>query len=282
MTDDALNPNFEWKKKSIGKKERLSRRIDSNQALLFEKKKKNDFSQGLSITANNTKNNGNINLLRKRVKEALDDDYDEDDEWIFDALNSFNFEMEFGANSLFQSNDEATANTSKQKQSLQEIKMQQDAAKIAALNAVNALAKKNGLDPLSSHDVAENMQNNGWGKETFKMALENSLAPEIKNSSQKVLNPSDEKITKLIKGLKRLKKIGAVSAAQGMEMNDIIKITDDKFDDKKVAEMLLKKTGRSQKTNKNKKHLQKKGHHEAKISFKKLLKSRQEETTMKA
>ena len=70
-----------------------------------------------------------------------------------------------------------------------------------------ALAKKNGLDPLSSHDVAENMQNNGWGKETFKMALENSLAPEIKNSSQKVLNPSDEKITKLIKGLKRLKKI---------------------------------------------------------------------------
>ena len=96
MTDDALNPNFEWKKKSIGKKERLSRRIDSNQTLLFEKKKKNDFSQALSITANNTKNNGNINLLRKRVKEALDDDYDEDDEWIFDALNLFNFEMEFG------------------------------------------------------------------------------------------------------------------------------------------------------------------------------------------
>jgi len=279
MSDESLNPNFEWKKKSIGKKERLSRKVNENQILLYESKKKDNFSQALSLKAEPKKISGNLSLLRKRISDALDDDYEEDDEWIFDALNAFNFELEIGENTFF-SPDEELKKSSAQQKHLYEMRMQQDAAKIAALNAVNTLAKKNGLDPLSHKDVAENMQNNGWGNETFKMAVENNLAPEIKSSSSQLLNPDDEKILKLVKGLKRLKKIGAVSAVQGMEMNDIIKITDDRFDDNKVAEMLLKKTGRS--VNTKKQISVKKKRHQPKVSFKKLLQSKQKPETMKA
>lgn len=278
MSDDTLNPNFEWKKKSFGKKERLSRRIDANQAAIFAARKKDNFAPSISMTASPAdKLSHNLKNLRKKIKDALDDDDDEDEDSVLIAgLETFELENELNTNPLLRTMNDTERKNLRQQQALQELKMQQQAAKTAALAVLNSLAKQAGLPRLSPTDVAENMQHNGWGPETFKTALEHNIAPDIKAG---YIRPDAEKIKKLMKGLKRLKKIGGFNAVQGMKINDVIHITDTRFDDAKVAKLLLKKTGRKPNPVQDRKAERRR--HQPKVSFKKLLRARQEQKTMK-
>ena len=60
--------NFEWKKKSFGKKERLSRRIDANQAELADFKKKNKITGSVPLTAQASADfNRHLNKMRKKI-----------------------------------------------------------------------------------------------------------------------------------------------------------------------------------------------------------------------
>lgn len=279
MNDETLNPNFEWRKKSFGKKERLSRRIDTNQAALSETKKKNNFSQALPITAPNAAFDNNLKKMRKKIKRALDDEEeDEEENDIFtDISNPLSLDNAMNENPLFYALSDNEKQLLKQKQTLRDINMQQKAAKITALATVNAFAKKAGLPKISPQDMAEHMQNNGWGKETFRSAIEHSVAPDIKVGTAK-LNP--EKIKKLMAGLKRLQKLGGFYAVQGMKMNDIIHITNTRHDDKKVAQLLLKKTGRKATISADKKRARL--YHQQKVSFRKLLQQKQSQQQQSA
>ena len=79
--------------------------------MLFETKKKNNFSQALSLKADSPKFSDNLKLLKKRIQDALDDEYEDEDDWIFDALSAFNFETEFGINPVSQTNSNENVNT---------------------------------------------------------------------------------------------------------------------------------------------------------------------------
>ena len=279
MSDDTLNPNFEWKKKSFGKKERLSRRIDAHQATLSEKKQKNNFAAAISLSdSSNVVFQSHLKKMRKTIKQALDEDEDdEDNQFYINDASLLSLENELNDATLFKSLDDKEKRILNQKRTLREIRMQQDASKVAALSKVNHMAKKAGLEQLSNYDIAQNMQNNGWGKETLKMAIEHNISPDIRTGRAQL---SPEKITKLMKGIKRLQKIGGISAVQGMKINDVIHITDTRFDDKKVAQLLLKKTGRKPYHRTDRLYTKAKQQNQ-KISFKKLLKQKQENTLMK-
>ena len=174
MGDDTLNSNFEWKKKGFGKKERLSRRIDAKKASLSDAKKKNDFTASLSFTAQKNENfNHHLKKMRKKIKLALDDEEDDEDSLDVIDLSALSLENEMGENLLYHGLSEKEKKFISQKQTLREIKMQQEASKVQALSAANRFAQKAGLPKMSPSDVAENMQNNGWGKDTFKRAVEN-------------------------------------------------------------------------------------------------------------
>ena len=278
MNNDALNPNFEWKKKSFGKKERLSRRIDANQAELSDFKKKNNIIDAVPLTAQASADfNRHLNKMRKKIKQAADDEEDEDeDDFINVSPLSLSFE-EFNESSLFESLNNQEKMLLAQKQTLQNMTLQKDASKLQALDTVNKLAKKNGLNKLSQKALSETMQSSGWGKETFRTTIEHYLAPDVRINRK--LDP--QKIEKLMVGLKRLKKIGGFSAVQGMKINDVISITDKKYNDSKVAQLLLKKTGRKANLATDKKW-EKKQTHPSKISFKKLLQQRREQPLTKA
>ncbi len=274
MDDDALNQNFEWKKKTFGKKERLSRRIDAQQATLFDANKKSNFTAPIPATAPSKERfSSHLKKMRKIIKNAVDDDDDDENEEIFVAdpmIDELNREL--NSNPLLQALSETEAKAARQQKLLDEIKQQQAAGKIAAINTLNTLAAQNGLPKLSKRAISENMQTNGWGNETFKGVLEREIAPNVKTG---VFTPNPEKVQKLMKGLKRLKKIGGFSAVQGMKISEVIHITDTRHNDRKVAQLLLKKTGR--KPNKSQdKRFNNKDKQPAKLSFKSLLKSKQE------
>lgn len=235
MDDDTLNTNLEWKKKSFGKKERLSRRIDARQATLFESSKKNHFHT--VNTATSLSLSSNLKKLRKKIKDVFDEE-DEDEEEYTPIAQPFMFSEE---NTLFDSLNDTEKQQLNRKRQNREIKMQQDAGKTAALSAANILAKKAGLKSLSKDVINQSMQNNAWEKDTFTMVMENAVTPNIKLGKQAL---SKDKLLRLMKGLKRLKKIGGYEAAAGMNVSEFIKITDEKLDDQKVAKLLLNKTGR--------------------------------------
>lgn len=279
MSDDTLNSNFEWKKKSFDKKERLSRRIDANQASLSDFKRKDNITNAVPLTAQKTVDfDRHLKKMRKQIKQNIDDDEEEDeDSFVSDPLSSLLLENAFLENQLFESLSDAEKEILMQHQQTQQnLKLQKDIAKLQALADANAFAKKAGLPKLSPRTVAENMQHNGWGKDTFRTAVEHYITPDI--DIGKKLDP--QKIKKLMSGIKRLQKIGGISAVQGMKINEVIHITDKKYDDKKVAQLLLKKTGRNPSKTADKKR-EKKIQHPQKVSFKKLIQRRQEQTTMK-
>ena len=270
MSDDTLNPNLEWKKKGFGKKEKPSRRIDANQASLSEQKQKNNFTGVVSLTAQSSVSfDHHLKKMRKKIKQALDED-EEDDETsqFFGPLDIF-LEDELNANPLFKGLNEAEKSVISQKRTLEQIRMQQDASKVKALTNINAFAKRAGLEPLTAKEFGAHMQNNGWGQDTFKMALEQNITPNIKTGWT---NIDQQKAQKLMKGLKRLQKMGNISAVDGMKMDEVIKITDNKFNDEKVAKLLLKKTGRSLGAAEKKRI----SHQQQKISFKDLVQQKQQ------
>ncbi len=234
MDDDTLNSNLEWKKKSFGKKERLSRRIDARQATLFENSKKNHFHA--INTATSLSLSSNLKKLRKKIKDVFDEEEDEEEEYTSVAQP-----LLFNENALFDSLDASEKQQLNRKRLDKEIKMQQNAGKAAALSVANMLAKKAGLKSLSKDAVNQSMQNNAWEKDTFTMVMENAVTPNINLGKQPL---SKDKLLRLMKGLKRLKKIGGYEAAAGMNVSEFIKITDEKLDDQKVAKLLLNKTGR--------------------------------------
>ena len=280
MSDETLNPNFEWKKKGFGKKERLSKGIDATQAVLNEIRKKNDLSS-VTTTTNSTFS-VHLRKMHKKIKEALDEEDDEDEDensFVYDTSLSALMEQQAVDNSLFQSLNETEKKIIRQRHTLNNIKMLQDAAKLNALSKVNQLAQETGLKKLSSAEFAENMQNNGWGKETFQMALTHDVAPDIKVGLAKL---DEQKAKDLMRGLKRLERIGGFSTVRGMKINVVIKITNAKYDDKKVAKLLLQKTGRKPDIAADRRAAkQREQERTPKVSFKKLLQQKQEQKAMK-
>ncbi|MBQ8464444.1 MAG: hypothetical protein IJ545_00365 [Alphaproteobacteria bacterium] len=280
MGDDTLNSNFEWKKKSFGKKERLSRGIDENQEALAESKKKNNFTKPVSLTAQPSESfNCHLKKMRKKIKQALDEDDEEETSVEMIDLSSLSLENDFMQNPLYNGLSEKEKKFISQKQTMQEIRMQQNAAKVQALCAANHFARKAGVPQMSQQEIAENMQNNGWGKDTFKRAVEKYISPDIKIGNAKL---NAEKMQKLMTGMKRLQKMGGIHSVEGMKMSDVIKITDTANDDKRVAKLLLQKTGRKPSVKEDKKR-EKRIRQQQKVSFKKLLEQhkKQEQQAMK-
>lgn len=274
MDNETTNPNIEWKKKSFGKKERLSRHLDAQQNVYAQIKAKESSAKSSSVASQiNAPFSSHLKKMRKKIKEALDDEDEDEEEYSFVFDNSLLFldNTKASDTSLFQGLNEKEKQIINQKQTSQNIQNQQNTSKLFALSRINRLAQKAGLGNLSPQDIAENMQNNGWGKETFEMAIKHNVAPDIKIGFAKL---DDQKIKDLMRGIKRLQRIGGFSAVQGMKINDVINITNTKNDDQKVAQLLLKKTGRKPNS-----HHRKKRHRvsEPKVSFKKLLQRRQEQ-----
>ena len=184
MGDNTTNSNFEWKKKHFDKNERLSKGIDVRQASLADKQKKDQITSVLPITA--SASDPHLKKMRKKIRQAVDEEDDDDEEDFFDnSLTDWTFLNQTDEIEPFaQKNNDQALRDKELKRTLKNVEMQHNNAKLQALTKVNRLAAKSGLSPLSTQDFAANMQNNGWENETFKMAVEHHIAPDLKNNSR--------------------------------------------------------------------------------------------------
>ena len=241
--DKANNPKSS--KKGFDMREHLTLRVDALEFERYQKKNaegKNKISDGKSAVLP-----VGLQKLRKKVREAYDDDEDEDDyTYTFQAMPTAENEEE---NRLFLGLTDDEKRQLQQKEVIDIVKSQQNAGKMEALHMAHNLAKEAGLNGLSEKTVAIGMQEAVFEPEKVqKKAVKKEVSAKLKIKG----DIKEGKIIQAARGIKKVENLGGQKAAKNLDMRDIIKAGEEKLDEIKLAELILKKSGQDVTKRKNK------------------------------
>lgn len=236
MNDNSSNPNIEWKKTGFGTSEKLSRRINAKEATTYQAQKKRNFQQASQLSPSNLP--GGIKKLRKKIKDVFDEDEEDEDEYISSPFPSLNED-----NSLLNALNEDERKYLKQKGTLQQIRMQQDAGKLEALSLAHQMAQDAGVNGLRRKTIEQGMLASTVDNNSLKQMIKNDLAQSLKLRTD---NIPDGRYIQVLRGLQNIRKIGGIKAIEGLNLSEVAEATDEK----KAAKVLLEKTGRDEYKNK--------------------------------
>ena len=242
MEDTSSNSNIEWKnKKGFGVTEKLTRKTDVKKSLKHEaKEKKAVATTSVPRPADLPKG---LKKIRKKIKEVYDDE--EEEEYYEISPLDLN-------NSLMNALYEDEKRTLQQKNTLNVQKMQQTVGNMEAVLVADKMIKESGLKGLANKTVATNVHD----VTLLDNSVEKILSDEMKNrkiSSTKRLSKS-ETVT-MLRGIDRIRKMAVAAdesqtkALQNLKIEEVITAGEKATDDRDVAELILKKSGRKSKKN---------------------------------
>ena len=244
MDNETANPNIEWKKnKGFGTAEKLSRRIDKEKALEDEAKAKKP------VTVNNGQRPlpndlpKGLKKLRKKIKDVYDEDEEDEDYYTF-LPNEMNSSL---INALY---EDELKQLGIRENTLNNQKLQQDAGKMGAIRMANQLSKEFGFGNIDKKIINKNMQDATINSRDFEKILKDDVMSKAKISTRQL---SKGETVNLLRGIKRIKRVAMqgkeaeLKAIEGLKIDDIINAGERNVDDNKVAEIILKKSGRKNK-----------------------------------
>lgn len=244
MDNETANPNIEWKKnKGFGTAEKLSRRIDKEKALEDEAKAKKP------VTVNNVQRPlpndlpKGLKKLRKKIKDVYDEDEEDEDYYTF-LPNEMNSSL---INALY---EDERKQLGIRENTLNNQKLQQDAGKMSAIRMANQLSKEFGFGNIDKKIINKNMQDATINSRDFEKILKDDVMSKAKISTRQL---SKGETVNLLRGIKRIKRVAMqgkeaeLKAIEGLKIDDIINAGERNVDDNKVAEIILKKSGRKNK-----------------------------------
>lgn len=233
MNDETSNPNIEWKKSGIGTSEKMSLKINAKEAIAYDAKKKNNLNQAKPLTPADLPNG--LRKIRKKINKSLldEDDEDENESAIIPAGPMLDQEI-YLMNAL--SDDEKKL--LKQQETLQNIKMQQNAGKMEAMATASKFAQLNGMQGLKKEAINRTMQDAVpvTGEAALKNVVKEDLAKDLKI---KGTNLPDGKFIQFLRGIKNIQAIGGLEAMKGLRIDEVVRAGD-----QNAAKLLLEKTGR--------------------------------------
>lgn len=244
MDNETISSNIEWKKnKGFGATEKVSRRVDKEKTMEQEAKaKKPVILNNAPMPMPNELPKG-IKKLRNKIKDVYDEDEEEGEFYTFlsnDGSSSL-------LNALY---DDERKQLGLQEKTINNQKMQQDAGRMEALRMANKISRELGFNNLDKKIVSKNMQDPLINNRDFEKILKDDVLSKAKISSRQL---SKGETISLLRGIKRIKKVAMlgkdadVRAIEGMKIDDIIKAGEKGTDENKVAEIILKKSGRKNK-----------------------------------
>lgn len=244
MEDETSNSNIEWKKnKGFGTTEKLSRRIDKEKAMEEDAKAKKPVSVTNAPRPLPAQLPQGLKKLRKKIKDVYDEDEEDEDYYTFlpnEAVSSL-------VNALY---DDERKQLGIRENTLNNQKLQQDAGKMEAVRMANQLSKEFGFGKLDKSVINKNMQDATLNTRDFEKVLKDDVMSKAKISTRQL---SKAETVNLLRGIKRIKKIAMqgkeaeLKAIEGLKIDDIINAGERGADDNKVAEIILKKSGRKNK-----------------------------------
>ncbi|MBQ7303938.1 MAG: hypothetical protein IJW75_03355 [Alphaproteobacteria bacterium] len=237
--------SFDWKKKSVENKERLTLKNDINEAIKFEAKNKAPTISKKSINPENLP----LGLLkmRKKIRDIYDEDDEDEDDTFFAHIKMPEDEED---NSLLNALNDDEKKIFNQQNTLHHTKMQQNAGKMEALHIANNLAKEAGL-----HNISQKALEIGMQEATFdpQKRQEKIIEQEIGKKLGIKGNIKGEKITQAAKGIKKVEQLGGKEATKNIEMKDMVKAGEEKLSDQELAKLILEKSGQKVNLDKHKK-----------------------------
>jgi len=178
-------------------------------------------------------------MLKKKVREVYDEEEDEED-YMYTALPMFHMIEEEDDGRLRQGLTENEKRILKQKETIDTVKALQTAGKMEALHQAHNLAREAGLKGLYEKTVAESIQEATFRPEQIQ---EKAIQKDVSKKLGIKGKIHDGQIIQVARGIKKIEGMGGQKAAKNMDMKDIIKIGEEKLDEIKIAELILKKSG---------------------------------------
>ena len=246
MEEDASSLNIEWKKnKGFGATEKLTRKTDVKKSLKYEATEKKAVAFDNAPRPSDLPKG--LKKIRKKIKEVYDEDEDED---FYDGIpHDLNNSL---LNALY---EDEKKQLQQQNNTLKQQKMQQTAGRLEAVAIADKLARESGLKGLNKKVAGQNANDATQISGSLEKVLSEELALKTKKGVRKLSKA--ETIT-MLRGINRIRKMALASdesqlkALEKMKVDELIDAGDKGTDDRKVAELILKKSGR-----KNKKEIDK-------------------------
>ena len=232
MTDNSSNPNIEWKKSGFGTTEKLSLKINAREAIKYNAKNKNVIQTNNPLTPADLP--AGLKKIRKKIKDVFDEDEDEDEIIIAAPVQSLQ-----ESNSLYNALNDEEKKILKQQETLQNIKMQQDAGKLEALSLAAHTLQEKGVEGLSQQTVARVMQDAAPMNKSLENLVKKDLVKGLKLKDE---NLSEGRYIQILRGINNLKRAGGIKAVEGLSLREVERASDEK----QVAKVLLEKTGRKE------------------------------------
>ena len=241
MEDESSSLNIEWKKnKGFGATEKLTRKTDTKKALELEAKEKKPVS--IDFSSRPSELPKGLKKIRKKIKEVYDEDEEEDfyDSAPLDMSNSL-------LNALY---EDEKKQLHVQSNTLHNQKMQQTAGRLEAVAVADKLAREAGLKGINKKVAGRNIQDATIINNSIEKVLSEELSLKTKTSVRKL--SKGETVT-MLRGISRIRRMALAAdesqlkALEKMKVDELINAGEKSTDDKKVAEMILKKSGRKNK-----------------------------------
>lgn len=226
--------NIEWKKSGFESSEKVSRRINEQKAAQYDAYKRNGAQKISALTP--TELPQNLNKLRKKIRDAYDEEDEEEDDYLPTPPSAlFNTSL-VGALSADEKQNLA------EKETLKTMDMQQKALQMSVLDAVEKFSRSAGLGGVKKQTTAMALTAVGAPDKLLEKAVNFDIAQRFKTRGHPV-KAGD--VNAFFRGIKRIEAIsGGKTILRGMNVKDIIRAGETKSSDSKVNKIVLKKSGR--------------------------------------
>lgn len=226
----------DWKdKKGFDFQERLSLKIDQKQA---EKYKQRHKKRNLKNNAKPANLKAGLNKLRKKVREAYDEEDEDENDYFF--VSQPRIEGEEDDRALFNGLTEDEKRILKQKETIHNVQMQQTAGKMEALQTADLLAKET-----LNRSIERSVLNSAMQKAVFDPQETHEDLVQKKVSSKLGVRGKieDGKIIQAARGVKKVQQMGGTTATKDLEMKDVVRAGEGKLSDRELAKLILEKSG---------------------------------------
>ena len=231
---------FEWKKKSSVPDERLSLRIDAQEANRYQAK--NGKAKLGEISPS-------LKSLRKKIRNPFDEEEDDNDGAMDNDTIRILHEMEMNAydasnndTSLLNSLSPVEKHFIDQRSNIANQRMEENAGKLNALQQSDTLSRKSGITKMTTDEYADKMQNAIYNPRRLReQSFEENIAKKVGLKGHITKHNTGE----IVRGVKKITETTNRKKVKGLTMDDAAKIGKRKMSKNATAEMILKKSGQT-------------------------------------
>ena len=226
---------FDWKNQGFSSEDRITLRVNVQEANIYDAKKKNNFS-GKQNPAQNLPNG--LNKIRKKIRDVYDEEEDEDEWGVVVSRAPEDYD-----NTLMRALDENEKKALNQKQDMQNVKMLQTAGKMEAMAVANKMAQQIGMSNINKKDLNIEMNRAEFNPELAqKKIIKKDIFKERGIKGEAEINNIKD-VIQTARGIKRIDEIGGKRSTEGLEVKDIKEAGKEKKTNKDVAEIIIEKRG---------------------------------------